>query len=164
MFVGLSTSLPLLIGNIMLTLLSDPKQKLNYLKTKKAAINELIRFASPVQVIYRLTLKDARIGNHQFKRGDRIALIITHSNRDTTSFRNPDKLDLERNAVAHLSFGKGKHACLGAPIIRKAIEIIPHYIFSQFPIMKYNIANLKWGGSPTIQGINSLPVVTHDCK
>ncbi len=159
MFVGLSTSLPLLLGNIMLSLLENHDQAERYLKSQKASVSELLRYAGPAQIVYRLALQHVEIGGHQFRRGDRLGLLLSSANKDKDVFINPDILDLERKAVAHLSFGKGIHACLGAPVIRKAVEIIPFSILSCFKDLKVDIANISWGGSHTISGITVLPVL-----
>jgi cytochrome P450 len=158
MFVGLSTSLPLLLGNILLCLLENPDKAERYLQSPKSAVSELLRYAGPAQIVYRLALRDVEIGGHQFRRGDRLGLLLSSANRDKDVFIKPDTLDFGRNAVAHLSFGKGIHACLGAPVIRKAIEIIPYSILSCFKDLKVDIANISWGGSQTISGITALPV------
>jgi cytochrome P450 len=158
MFVGLATSLPLLLGNVLLSLLSYPEQMRRYMEQPQQAVSELMRYCGPAQLVYRLTLKDTIINEHLFKRGDRLALLLTHANQDSAVFNNPKKLDFNRNAVAHLSFGKGIHTCLGAPIIRNIVEIFPHIILSTFPNLTPDIANIHWGGSNTIRGAKALPV------
>ena len=158
MFVGLATSLPLFLGNASLALLLNPEQKKLYLQSPTASVSELLRYAGPAQVVYRLALQDAFVGDHHFQRGDRLGLLLAHANRDEQVFTEPEKLDLSRISVPHLSFGKGMHACLGAPIIQTAGAILPYNILSWFPQMQVDIANTDWGGSRTIQGIIALPV------
>lgn len=158
MFVGLATSLPLFLGNASLALLLNPEQKNRYLRSPTASVNELLRYAGPTQVVYRLALQDAHVADHHFQRGDRLALLLAHANRDEQVFAEPEKLDLSRTSVPHLSFGKGMHACLGAPIIQAAGAILPYTVLSRFPQMQVDIAKTDWGGSQTIQGIIALPV------
>jgi len=158
MFVGLATSLPLFLGNASLALLLNPEQKNCYLQSPTASVGELLRYAGPAQVVYRLALQDALVGDHHFQRGDRLGLLLAHANRDEQVFTEPEKLDFSRKSVPHLSFGKGMHACLGAPIIQAAGAILPYNILSRFPQMQIDIANTNWGGSQTIQGIIALPI------
>jgi len=164
MFVGLATSLPLLLGNVLLSLLSYPQQARRYMEQPQQAVSELMRYAGPAQLVYRLTLKDTFVNEHLFKRGDRLALLLTHANQDSTVFNNPKTLDFNRNAVAHLSFGKGIHACLGAPIVRTIVEIFPHIVLSKFPELTPDIANIRWGGSNTIRGVEALPILFDKAK
>lgn len=162
MFVGVATSLPLLLGNVLLSLLINPLEKEKYLENPAPAVGELLRFAGPVQVVYRLALDKVQIGQHWFERGDRIALLLAQANFDEGYFEKAEKLDLGRNAVAHLSLGKGVHACLGAPIIRDALELIPQIILKKFPTLEPNTAIWDWTGSQNIKGIATLPVI--NCK
>lgn len=161
MFVGLATSLPLLLGNALLVLLTNPLAKEKYLKHPASTVGELLRFAGPAQVVYRLALDKVQIGQHWFERGDRIALLLAQANFDDACFEVAEKLDLERNAVAHLSLGKGVHSCLGAPMIRDALELIPQIILKNFPTLEPNITELQWTGSQNIKGIDTLPVVNN---
>lgn len=158
LFVGLATSLPLLLGNIFFSLWTNPSQISTYLKQPKATLNELLRYAGPAQVLYRLALQDCNIGGHLFKRGDRIALLLAQANYDATKFPAAEQLDLKRQGVGQLSLGKGQHACLGMPIIRDAMELIPHTILKELPNLKPQLNRLQWGGSSTIQGLTQLPV------
>jgi len=161
MFVGVATSLPLLLGNALLALLTNSLEKEKYLKNPAQTLGELLRFAGPAQVVYRLALDRVQIGAHWFQRGDRIALLLAQANFDEACFENAEKLDLGRNAVAHLSLGKGVHSCLGAPIIRDALELIPQIILKNFPALEPNIAEWHWAGSQNIKGISAIPVVNH---
>lgn len=158
LFVGLATSLPLLLGNIFFSLWTNPTQIPTYLEQPKATLNELLRYAGPAQVLYRLALQDCTIGNHAFKRGDRIALLLAQANYDATKFPAAQQLDLKRQGVGQLSLGKGQHACLGMPIIRDAMELIPHTILQELPNLQPQLNQLQWGGSSTIQGLTQLPV------
>jgi len=145
LFVGVSTSLPLLLGNALLALLSDPEQAERTLQQPDQAVGEILRTAGPVQLVYRLTLENAVVGGHAFERGDRLALLFSEANQDAT----PE---------AHLTFGKGVHSCLGAPIIQAAVEILPHTILNRFPGLKPDASGIRRGGSKTIRGVTALPV------
>jgi cytochrome P450 len=102
-------------------------------------------------------MEDVVVGDKTFKRGDRLALFLAHANMDTKQFSCPHQLNSDRNAVTHLSLGKGLHACLGAPIIREALTIIPATMLNYFPRFTIETDKVVWGGSGTIRGVVELP-------
>ena len=108
-----------LIGNGMRALLKYPEQ-LRKLRDNAdlldSAINELLRYDSPVQVDGRLVHSDVEVAGHRIRAGQRILCAIGAANRDPTVFAEPDKLDIERNERSHIAFGRGIHHCLGAPL------------------------------------------------
>lgn len=157
LFVGVATSLPLFLSNILLALLSNPEEKEKYLHEPSQSINELLRYAGPAHFVFRVAMEDIVIGTKTFERGDRLALFLSNANRDETQFSCPHQLNSDRNAAAHLSLGKGLHACLGAPIIRAVETIVPKVILNHFPDFTIDKEKVVWGGSLTIQGIVSLP-------
>lgn len=108
-----------LIGNGMRALLKHPDQ-LRKLRDNSdlldSAINELLRYDSPVQLDGRLVHSDVEVAGHRIHAGQRILCAIGAANRDPTVFAEPDKLDIERNERSHIAFGRGIHHCLGAPL------------------------------------------------
>ena len=108
-----------LIGNGMLALLSHPNQ-LQRLRDHSnlmvSAINEMLRYDSPVQLDSRQALQDVNIGSKKIKTGQRVLCLIGAANRDPAAFTNPDVFDIGRHEPNHLSFGRGIHYCLGAPL------------------------------------------------
>ena len=108
-----------LIGNGMLALLKNPAQlkKLrDHPELLDSAINELLRYDSPVQIDSRNAIDDVEIGGKRIAAGQRILAIVGAANRDPQAFANPDELDIGRDEVSHLSFGRGIHYCLGSPL------------------------------------------------
>ena len=108
-----------LIGNGMLALLKNPAQlkKLrDHPELLDSAINELLRYDSPVQIDARNAIDDVEIGGKRIAAGQRILAIVGAANRDPQTFANPDELDIGRDEVSHLSFGRGIHYCLGSPL------------------------------------------------
>ncbi len=159
LFTGLATSLPLLISNVMLALFTNEEAQKQYLISPSKSINELLRYAGPAQYVYRMALEGGSINDYSFKRGDRLALFLISANMDSTQFKCPHQLQLKRAAVAHVSLGYGIHACLGAPLIRAALQIIPESILKHFPSIQLDMNSIQWGGSKGIQGVvrmNSL--------
>ena len=108
-----------LLGNGMLALLRHPSQ-LQRLRDDSnlmvPAINEMLRYDSPVQLDGRQALQDTYIGNKKIKAGQRVLCLIGAANRDPAAFTNADVFDIGRQEPNHLSFGRGIHYCLGAPL------------------------------------------------
>ncbi|MGW0752073.1 cytochrome P450 [Streptomyces sp. NPDC002587] len=86
------------------------------------AVDELMRYDTPLQMFERWVLDDIRIGDTDIPRGAEVALLFGSANRDPARFDDPDVLDLARADNPHLSFGAGIHYCLGAPLARRELE------------------------------------------
>ena len=108
-----------LIGNGMLALLKHPDQ-LRRLRDNPdlldSAVNELLRYDSPVQLDGRIAHEDVEIAGTQIQAGERVINAIGAANRDPAVFTNPNTLDIGRREKSHISFGRGIHHCLGAPL------------------------------------------------
>lgn len=90
-----------------------------YLST---AVDELMRFDTPLQMFERWVLDDIEVGDTVIPRGVEVALLFGSANRDPARFADPDVLDLVRADNPHLTFGAGIHYCLGAPLARRELE------------------------------------------
>ena len=108
-----------LIGNGTLALLKHPDQ-LQRLRDNPdlldSAVNELLRYDSPVQLDARIAHEDVEIEGTQIQVGERVINAIGAANRDPAVFTNPNALDIGRREKSHISFGRGIHHCLGAPL------------------------------------------------
>lgn len=133
-----------LIGNGMLALLRHPEQ-LRALRDRpeklEDAVEELLRFDSPVQVDGRFATEDVKIAGRAVKAGSRIALLLGGANRDPDQFQRPDELDLFRPDKGNISFGRGIHHCLGAPLARLEGRIA-------FEVLLERFADIQLGGRP----------------
>jgi cytochrome P450 len=118
MFAGHETSSNL-IGNGLLALLRHPEE-LDRLRRNPSlidsAVEELLRFDSPVQMVSRFVRKEVSTRGFRMAEGDRVAVLIGAANHDPGRFQNPARLDLARGDNKHLSFGNGIHFCLGAAL------------------------------------------------
>jgi cytochrome P450 len=118
MFAGHETSANL-IGNGLLALLNHPAE-LERLRSDPAliesAVEELLRFDSPVQMVNRVVRREVAGGRYRMREGDRVALLIGAANHDPARFEAPGRLDLSRADNKHLSFGHGIHFCVGAAL------------------------------------------------
>jgi cytochrome P450 len=115
-----------LIGNGMHALLTHPDQWLR-LRAEPAllgtAVEELLRFESPLQLNNRLTTVPMSIGGVQIPAGSFVTLAIGSANRDPAAFERPDRLDIARKPNPHLAFGQGHHACAGMNVARLEARI-----------------------------------------
>ena len=149
-----------LIGNGMLALLRHADQ-LEKLRVEQGligvAIEELLRFDSPVQMTGRIALEPVDIDGHTVQPGEWILPLLGAANHDPAQFADPDNLDLARNPNPHVAFGRGIHFCLGAPLARLEGQIAIGALVRRFP-------NLQLAGEPvrrnqiTLRGLQSLPV------
>jgi len=87
------------------------------------AVEELVRYDPPVQMISRRPLTDIRLGDHVVPEGAHVVLVLGSANRDPERFPHPDRLDLARDVRRHAGFGLGVHYCLGAPLARVEARI-----------------------------------------
>jgi unspecific monooxygenase len=115
-----------LIGNGMLALLRHPEQR-DWLRKHPdriaGAVEELLRFDPPAQMLSRLVLADTELEGKPVKAGEILLLILAAANRDPRVYSSPDELDLSRGSERNLGFGHGIHYCLGAPLARLAAQI-----------------------------------------
>jgi cytochrome P450 len=116
----------------------------------REAVEELLRFESPVQNAARTTQTEVTMHDVTIPAGARIALLFGAANRDPRRWENPDKLDFTRESKRNLAFGEGIHHCLGAPLARlegrialKAfLERVPEYQI-EYPLERIPIQNLR---------------------
>jgi pimeloyl-[acyl-carrier protein] synthase len=149
-----------LIGNGMLAMLRHPDQ-LERLRAEPSlivsAVEELLRFDSPVQMTGRIAASSVVIGGHTIEPGQWILPLLGAANHDPAEFAEPERLDLGRNANAHVAFGRGIHFCLGAPLARLEGQIAIGALVRRF-------RTITLAGDPvrrdqiTLRGLKSLPV------
>jgi cytochrome P450 len=112
-----------LIANGMLALLQRPAQR-DWLRANPDgmdnAVEEMLRFDAPVQMIARTALTEVTLDDHPIQPGEQVMLLIGAANRDPAVFEDPDELLLSRENPRNLGFGLGIHFCLGAPLARLA--------------------------------------------
>jgi cytochrome P450 len=150
-----------LIGNGLLALLQHPEQR-QKLQARPAlldaAIEEMLRYDSPVQITYRSALEDTKIHGKVIRKGDLVNTILGSANRDPRRFSNPDRFEITRNEGRHLGFGIGIHFCIGAPLVRLEAEIVFETILRRFPQICLATDSLEWQEHPIFRGLKSLPV------
>ncbi len=121
------------------------------------AVEELMRWDTPLQMFERWVLEDISVGGVDIPRGGEVALLFGSANRDPEVFADPDRLDVGRADNPHISFGAGIHFCLGAPLAR--IELAESFgaLLRKAPEMEL-VTEPSWGPGYVIRGLTSLEV------
>jgi cytochrome P450 len=151
-----------LIGNGLLALLRHPEQ-LDWLRADPAgrvagAVEELLRFDSPVQGTVRVALEDVEIGGQAIGQGALVVCAIGAANRDPAAHPDPDRLDLARDPIRHLSFGLGTHFCLGASLARLEGRAVFRGLAERLGTVERTSEALEYRANPILRGLRSLPV------
>ena len=122
------------LGNGVKTLLQT-KANLRCLTPDKidATCEELLRFDPPLHMFTRYAYRDATLFDHDFRRGDQIALLLGAANHDPAQWPNPDQFDPTRAPQTNTSFGGGLHFCVGAPLARLEMQIALPILFDRCP-------------------------------
>ena len=150
-----------LIGNGMLALLKHPEQ-LELLREDPsripAAVEELLRFDTPVQLDVRGVLEDCDIHGATLRRGDGAVLAIGAANRDPAVFDDPERLDVERAKGSNISFGRGVHHCIGAPLARLEGRIALEMLLERYSSLRLLTDRPRFRRGIVLRGLESLPV------
>lgn len=150
-----------LIGNGLLALLRHPDQ-LELLRSEpgltRNAIEELLRYDSPVQLTGRTALTDIEIGGKTIAKGQQAVVLLGAGNRDPAAFADPERLDITRDKISVLSFSAGHHFCLGAPLARLEGQIAFRSLLERFPKLELATDNPEFRATLTLRGLKSLPV------
>ena len=150
-----------LIGNGMLALLQNPDQ-MQKLKDDPSlivsAVEELLRYDSPIQTTSRIALEDSEIGGKQIRRGENVSPILGAANRDPEQFSDPNRLDITRKQNRQIAFGLGLHFCLGAALARLEGQIVISTALRRMPKLQLGTEELQWRENPIFRGLKSLPI------
>ena len=147
------------ISHGMLALLQHPEQwELFREQRPVSAVDEIVRWATPVTVFQRTALEDTTLGGQQIKKGQRVGLFYRSANFDEDVFDEPEKFDILRSPNPHLGFGgTGTHYCLGVNLAKLEIELIFNAIADGMPGIQLagDAQRLRSGW---LNGIKRLPV------
>ncbi|MFJ1793616.1 cytochrome P450 [Kitasatospora griseola] len=121
------------------------------------AVEELMRYDTPLQMFERWVLEDIEVGGVTIPRGAEVALLFGSANRDPERFADPDRLDLGRADNPHITFGAGIHFCLGAPLAR--LELTESYgaLLRKAPGLTL-VREPEWNPGYVIRGLKELLV------
>jgi cytochrome P450 len=123
------------------------------------AIEELLRFDTPLQMFERWVLDDIEIDGAVLPRGSEVALLFGSANRDPARFPDSDRLDLARIDNPHIGFGAGIHFCLGAPLARIELAASFGELIRRAPTLRL-VGEPRWKPGYIIRGLEGLPVET----
>ena len=150
-----------LIGNGLRALLRHPEQ-LALLRERPelagAAVEELLRYDSPVQVDGRIAVKDTEVGGTTVEAGTRVAPLLGSANHDPTRFRRPAELDITRSDVGNISFGRGIHHCLGAPLARLEGRVALEVLLERFEDIRFGSRRPVFRRTIVLRGLRHLDV------
>jgi cytochrome P450 len=150
-----------LIGNGLNTLIRHPEQAAalrDHPEFIRSAVEELLRYESPVQYTGRMALEDFELCGVQARRGQEIIFMLGAANRDARQFKDPDRLDLKRVNNPHLAFGVGAHFCIGNQLARLEGQVAILKTLQEFPQMRRVSAEPDWLPNFTLRGLKTLLV------
>ncbi|HTZ10574.1 MAG TPA: cytochrome P450 [Acidimicrobiales bacterium] len=157
---GHETTVNLISGGA-LALLEHPDQLARFRgdpTVVRSGVEEMLRFAPPVQLTGRVALEDMEVGGARIARGDFSMLLLGSANRDPAAFAHPDTFDLTRADNAHLGFGFGIHHCLGAPLARLEAQIALPALFGRCRRVERADVDLAYKENIVLRGLAALPV------
>ena len=160
-FAGHETTVNL-IGNGTLALMRNPDQ-MDRLRQMPGlmggAVEELLRYDSPVQRSGRVALEDLELNGRFYQKGWRVNMLIGAANRDPAQFAEPDRLDVTRaNASQHMSFASGIHYCVGAPLARLEAQLAIAAILRRYSDLRLAEERPPYRPTFVLRGLSRLMV------
>lgn len=150
-----------LIGNSVMALLRNPEAR-HFLAAEPSripgAVDELLRYESPVQVAQRIAQEGCEVAGQRVQRGDRLYALLGSANRDPEAFPEPDRLDFQRGDVRHVAFGSGLHFCLGASLARLEGAVALETLLRRLPAFKADFEKPVWRRRLVLRGLEALPL------
>ncbi|WP_216319572.1 cytochrome P450 [Deinococcus aestuarii] len=127
----------------------------------RTAIEELLRFDTPLPLFERYVLEEVTLHGERLRPGEKVGLLYASGNRDPRRFGRPEELDLTRDPNPHLTFGLGIHYCLGAPLARLELSLSLRALTRTFPTLRLADpgAEPEYVGGFVIRGLRRLDVV-----
>jgi cytochrome P450 len=150
-----------LLGNAVLALLQHPSERKRLQQDPslmQSAVEEFLRYESPVQGTDRVAQRDCELGGRSIRAGQLVVLLLGAANRDPERFTDPDRLDVGRTDNAHLAFSQGVHFCLGAQLARVEGQIAIETLLRRFPDFHGDCREPRWRPSFALRGLTTLPI------
>jgi hypothetical protein len=148
-----------LIGNAVKALIDFPEEaaKLRARPDLLAnAVEETLRYDSPVVNSGRVASSDTEIGGVPIAKGESLSVSLAAANRDPRIHPDPDRFDIERAEIQHLSFGGGRHFCLGAHLARIEAQEALRAILNHFDSLTLDAAGYTYAATPSFRGFEQL--------
>lgn len=123
------------------------------------ALEEFLRYESPVQALGRTCTRDTILDGEKLKAGDKLWIVWAAANRDPKEFSEPDRLDLDRVPNRHLAFGVGIHRCLGSHLARAMARVALEELLARVPdfVVPADAALPRFNDSSVVYGLLSVP-------
>lgn len=150
-----------LIGSCLYLLLTHPDQMERVKQDRsllKGAIEESLRFESPVLVVSRIVKESFVFDGHKFRKGQMVMLSLAGANRDPEVFSEPESFLIDRSELEHVSFGYGIHLCLGMPLARLEAELALNKLLDRYPNMQLVTEDVTWEANPFFRGLERLDI------
>lgn len=150
-----------LIGNGLLALLRQPEALEQLRRAPElwpSAVEELLRFDSPVQFIARRTAAELQVGGQLIPAEQIVFLMTGAANHDPERFEHPQRLDFARAKNRHLSFGQGPHYCVGAALARLEAQVALSTLTERMQGLQLVAAEPEWSPNPALRGLTRLRV------
>src|SRR5204863_4273925 len=123
-----------------------------------AAVEELLRYDGPIGAQVRIVQEPQTFHGRDFKTGERVFLMMNAANRDERAYADADRVDLERNGPAHLTFGFGPHICLGFPLARLEGQVALPAVLARWRKIEAAPAKIEWMDSMVLRGMTTFPI------
>ena len=124
-----------------------------------SATNEVLRIEPPVQRFTRAATREVEIGGAVLPEGARVAVLFGSANRDERRFPEPDRFDITRNPIDHLSFGRGVHRCVGANLAQEEIKAVLDHLADR--VERFHVTERVWRRNNALHGLERLTVTVH---
>jgi cytochrome P450 len=150
-----------LISNAVLALLAHPGELTKVRANRTlipALVEEVLRYDSPVQVVFRRTTQDVALASGAIPADSAVFLLLGAANRDERQFPEPDRFDVARNPQDHVAFGYGIHYCLGAPLARLEGRSALESLLFDCPPFTCTSEHLHRIASLVVRGVHNLPL------
>ena len=150
-----------IIGTGIRNLLLNPDQ-LRLLRKDPArlidrAVEEMLRFDGPVQVIDRYAAVDTEVGGRPYQQNAKVTAVVGSADHDPAVFQDPERFLIRRNNKQHLAFGDGIHYCIGAPLARLVAPVAIQMLLEAFPDLALD-GDAQWQTDPYLRAVTSLPL------
>lgn len=151
-----------LLGNVLYALLSHPEQ-LDEVRTDRSqlvwALEETLRWEPPLIGTARETTRAVTLGGKEIPERGKVSAMVGAANHDEAHYPDPDRFDIHRHADDHLSFGLGKHFCLGYHLARLEVLTAVNAVLDRLPNVRLDPAQECWIQGVSFRSPNRLPVV-----
>jgi cytochrome P450 len=123
-----------------------------------AAVEELLRYDGPIGAQVRIVQELQAFHGREFKPGERVFLLMNAANRDPRAYAEPDRVEIARHGVPHLTFGYGAHICLGFPLARLEGQIALPALLRRWRHLEPATARVAWMDSMVLRGMKAFPI------